>query len=579
MMFLAKLFLFLRVCLGGEIISLTHCLDKVCRTWFKSPPRPFAAHAIGIIEDSWNEKNLFLIEAPTGYGKSTISASIALYTLQEELKTIIAFPLRTLLEDQFRKFNQLFDASTLGKRYMHNLGSPYLIKPVTLTTVDTLSLTMFGIPPEELDRVLRNSSWTSMSSTGHYLFSWSSVALANLVLDEVHLLSDCTKSINFLLTLIRSALDNDQKVILMSATLPESFVNAIMDFASDDLSVHIRFHDGLDSDFVADRREKQYEINVSALGEDRFEVIKGWIRERDHSRVLVVFNTIADAVEFYRRIRNDFNGYSKLLLHSRFNGRDREAKAEMLEKIKNREKYIIVSTQIVEAGVDISSDLFITEACPANSLVQRFGRFLRYEGEFEGDAYVWYRVDDSQELRAKNGKYGVYDAELVSRTVGRLKGIRNLHLPENYEKILEVYGPEDFVYSKREIDGLFEVFMNFERGGEKAVEKFIELEGSFVRESLLVPVVDGELLNSCTTDGRVNLEMLTKLCVPVDIRVLKYKPLKAVFTERGGEMKSESSVVRDYRIVDERRYLRDSVNIAAVVVEAEYDSELGLLMG
>ncbi len=113
---------------------------------------------------------------------------------------------------------------------------------------------------------------------------------------------------------------------------------------------------------------------------------------------------------------------------------------------------------------------------------------------------------------------------------------------------------------------------------EGNLEKFIELEGSFVRDSLLVPVVNGESLRSCIdADGRVDLEMLTKMCVPVDIRVLKYKPLKAVFIKRDGEMESESSVVGDYRIVDEKRYLRDSVNIAAVVVEAEYDSELGLL--
>ncbi len=560
-------------------MGLIDCLDKVCRTWFKSPPRPFAAHAIERIEDSWNEKNLFLIEAPTGYGKSTISASIALYTLKEELKSIIAFPLRTLLEDQFRKFSHLFDANMLGKRYMHNPGSPYLVKPVTLTTVDTLSLTMFGIPPEELDRVLRGSSWTSTSSVGHYLFSWSSVALANLVLDEVHLLSDCIKSINFLFTLIRSALDNDQRVILMSATLPESFVSAMKDFiGGDERLTQIKFYDELDSNFVADRREKQYEIDLSALGEDRFEVIKHWVGESNHSRVLVIFNSVADAIEFYRRIKHEFEGYSKLLLHSRFNNRDREAKAEMLEKIKNGEKYIVVSTQVVEAGVDISSDLLITEACPANSLVQRFGRFLRYEGEVEGEAHVWYSVDDTEGLRVKNGKYGIYDAELVSKTIEGLEGIHNLHLPESYEKLLKIYDSNDFYYNREEIEGLFEVFMNFERGGEKAVEKFIELEGSFVRDSLLVPVVNGESLRSCIdADGRVDLEMLTKMCVPVDIRVLKYKPLKAVFIKRDGEMESESSVVGDYRIVDEKRYLRDSVNIAAVVVEAEYDSELGLL--
>src|SRR2546428_9715926 len=41
---------------------------------------------------------------------------------------------------------------------------------------------------------------------------------------------------------------------------------------------------------------------------------------------------------------------------------------------------IIVATQVVEAGVDISAGCLVTELAPWPSLVQRFGRCARYGG-------------------------------------------------------------------------------------------------------------------------------------------------------------------------------------------------------
>ena len=81
---------------------LTTYFKRVIETWFGGEnKRPFVGYAIKKLEEDWSDKNVFVIEAPTGYGKSTISATVALYSINEELKSIIAFHLRTLLEDQY----------------------------------------------------------------------------------------------------------------------------------------------------------------------------------------------------------------------------------------------------------------------------------------------------------------------------------------------------------------------------------------------------------------------------------------------------------------------------------------------
>jgi CRISPR-associated endonuclease/helicase Cas3 len=103
--------------------------------------RKFIDYAISVLNDKWNEYNIFIIDAPTGYGKTTISASISLFTINEELKSIVILPLRSLIEDQYERFKKITEF--VGKRYMNNPDSKYLLKPVTLTTIDTFALTFF----------------------------------------------------------------------------------------------------------------------------------------------------------------------------------------------------------------------------------------------------------------------------------------------------------------------------------------------------------------------------------------------------------------------------------------------------
>lgn len=103
---------------------------------------------------------------------------------------------------------------------------------------------------------------------------------------------------------------------------------------------------------------------------------------------LVVVNRVETAVELYENLqkltRKVGSEQTDLrLVHSRFRAHERKA---WREEFLNRAACapgtdrIIVSTQVVEAGVDISAALLITELAPWASLVQRFGRSARWGG-------------------------------------------------------------------------------------------------------------------------------------------------------------------------------------------------------
>ena len=538
--------------------------------------RPFISDAINVLDSKWNEKNLFIIEAPTGYGKSSITASLALKTFRDNGKLLVVFPLRVLLEDQFRKLADDIireDGSVLGKKYMHEPDSPYLIKPITLTTVDTLSLTMFGLAPEDLSRVV--GSWNEWSGTshktvGHYLFSWSSVFLSDIILDEVHLLTDSTKSLTYLIALLEYAIRNEQRIILMSATLSRYFRHIIENslFRYRRKIEWVEF-DGKDKDFMSERLSKRYNIHVAELSSsNKFNTLLSWLEEekaKGFRRALVVFNTVGDAITFYRLVEDS----NKLLLHSRFSTIDKEEKQEILAKLRGANSYVIVGTQSIEAGLDISSDLLITELSPASSLIQRFGRFLRYDGEDEGAAYVWY--EDT--LKGKR-RYKVYDAELCRRTLSFMKEAErklNFHVPygENGYKSL-IDGTYDGVVEQvnmREVDRMLSSFLDFNSISD-AISLFLRLEGSFVREALTIPV---------NTEGAQ--EEVIPISHSMFKRLLELGKVKGIIPG-GHERIEEITQYEKQQLMDQYSAVKFLFkrNVAAFVIEGYYDSELGLVV-
>ncbi len=112
-------------------------------------------------------------------------------------------------------------------------------------------------------------------------------------------------------------------------------------------------------------------------------------RHRPGTLSLVIVNTVDRANQVFEQLekkkgKKKDTGPELRLVHSRFRGQER---AQWRESFLNREANIpeagriIVATQVVEAGVDISAQLLVTELAPWPSLVQRFGRCARYAGE------------------------------------------------------------------------------------------------------------------------------------------------------------------------------------------------------
>ncbi len=109
-------------------------------------------------------------------------------------------------------------------------------------------------------------------------------------------------------------------------------------------------------------------------------------KHKSATLTLVVLNRVDRAQELCSALEKLSKKQSLppiLLVHSRFRPMEREALSATLRDT-GPEGRIIISTQAIEAGVDISSRTLVTELAPWSSLVQRFGRCNR-NGEWNSE--------------------------------------------------------------------------------------------------------------------------------------------------------------------------------------------------
>ena len=167
---------------------------------------------------------------------------------------------------------------------------------------------------------------------------------------------------------------------------------------------------------------------------------------------LVVLNTVKRAVEVWKKLRSDRaltqTNVDIRLVHSRFRSAERKSWADtFLNRAAcapgtNR---IIVATQVIEAGVDISASLLMTELAPWTSLVQRFGRCVRWGGA--GQVVV---ADFEYKSDRNSAPYTKDELDAAREACNELRDIGPLHL----ERFEEEHGgllPHLYPYAPRHL--------------------------------------------------------------------------------------------------------------------------------
>ena len=114
--------------------------------------------------------------------------------------------------------------------------------------------------------------------------------------------------------------------------------------------------------------------------------------EQEGQSVLVILSTIDDTKKLYETLSGSVDTRIELL-NTHFTPEDRRRKIETCQAILDPDqetieaRVILISTQLIEAGVDISFPVLYRDICPVPSVVQSAGRCNR-NGEADGKGAV-----------------------------------------------------------------------------------------------------------------------------------------------------------------------------------------------
>ena len=266
--------------------------------------------------------------------------------------------------------------------------------------------------------------------------------------------------------------------------------------------------------------------------------------------VLVLCNTVRKAQQVYEKLLElNMDGDDNVqirLLHSRFIKKDRKLLEHQIQRDAAQGKNIIwISTQIVEASLDIDFDLLYTEMCPADSLLQRMGRCWRkrnYDGKIMDDkpnVYVYNtrnsvgsnRVYEFKEIYDKSwdmllkydgrimteeDKFDYIDEVYSSNEVKNggytkkittcLNALEHL-LPNSLDKsdaknlfrnVQSITVMPDEIYNLPEVQGLLDKMALIRDGGLKDKKKYRALERKLMEYTLSLNV---EAMRYCMADS------------------------------------------------------------------------------
>lgn len=383
----------------------------------------------------WNLDNRILsLNVPTGTGKTLTSLSFALklrYRLKNEKnfmpRIIYALPFLSIIDQNYDVFEDVVTQggglkdSRLLLKHHHLADANYKIEDRDDEyKADESLLLLEGWNAEIIVTTFWQFFYTLFSNRNKLLRKFKKLANSIIILDEVQavphqywqLIHDATK------TLCEKF---NSYVIFVTATEPLIFDEAIGEIKEITQNRN-EYFSGLD------RIELIPRIETSLTLEDFELLVEKDLTDNPKKDFLIVLNTISSANEIYKFIQElKLENTEKFYLSTNVIPKER---LERIRTIKgpsekgvpnesSRKRKVIVSTQLIEAGVDIDADIVYRDFAPMDSINQVAGRCNRNSAKADkGTVSIFILKDDRKEFY----KY-IYDPFLMSKTLDILRPI------------------------------------------------------------------------------------------------------------------------------------------------------------
>lgn len=405
-----------------------------------------------------SEKNsrIFYIEAPTGSGKSNLSMNLSfkLAQMDEELRKIYyIYPFNTLIEQNQeimektfgnypnimekiaiinsitpikqvkdeRKREEEIENGTYYERAL--LNRQFLNYPMILTTHVSLFDTIFGDSKESA-------------------FGFHQLVGSVLILDEIqsYKYKIWGEIITFLAELAEFL---HMKIIIMSATLPN--LNEL-NKKSTETSYLIKDRDKY---FTHPCFKERVNISRELLEQEMsMEVLLKHIKKNcgKEKKILIEFIRKASAEEFYQRLLEEKMFKNVFCMTGDDSILERK---QMLQKIKDEKEVVLVSTQVIEAGVDIDMDIGYKAIAKMDSEEQFMGRINRSYTKGRTGIVYFFEMDNPKTIYGGGDSRVNREFRITNENIWGF--LKNKNFPAYYKEILDLWKKNNEKDSERKV--------------------------------------------------------------------------------------------------------------------------------
>lgn len=476
----------------------------------------------------------FRLTLPTGLGKTLMGLYLSgVMQDQNTPRTVVyALPYLSIIEQTVDVARRVFGKTDVSVIQHHSLSFP----ETQSDDEPNFEKARFALEDWDADLVVTTFDqlfYSFLSQDRSFIRRFFRLPGSVFLLDEVQTIpARLIPAVETFLGKLRDKFGT--KIIYMTATHPP-FLRSIVSIVQDE------------KPYFESLRRTRLRLNLRdpIAFSDYLSQVCDWLLERKGKKILLVANTIRSARDLFARLSKLRENESKFNRLQLFYLSGSVVPIERLQQIKkirqlikeNPEAWIcVVSTQCVEAGVDLDMDEAVRDFAPWDSLLQICGRVNRFGKRSCADVWVYRWIDD-----ATNREFHsyIYDSVFTAATFDVLADCQIIEEEQYYgiqqkyvqalERRLSNESSQEILHSALtwQFDKLD--FQNLFRGQEKAWKVSVFCVADNTAEHLKEIAI--ELWSS--KNPRRALELIIELC-----SLSIFKPLSTFLNITGDMMKS-----------------------------------------
>jgi len=400
-------------------------------------------------EKAWEEIDRFISQSPkgtlrltlpTGLGKTLMGLYLSGQMQKEASSSIIyALPYLSIIEQATEVARSLFSQNGVSIIQHHSLSFP---QEKDEEDKDKLNFQQarFSLENWDADLVITTFDqllYSFLSSDRGFIHRFFRLPGSVLILDEVQTLpARLIPAVESLLQSLRKKLN--LKILYMTATHPPFLKNVQPVLQNEE-----QFFKPLRRTQLRLELEKPIPFTKYLNG------LSDWLRKRRGKNILFVANTIRsslklfDCINSFKEQDGDFQDVHLFYLSGNVAPVDRLKRINQIKKLlkDDSDKWIVVvSTQCVEAGVDIDMDEVVRDFGPWDSIMQICGRGNRFGSRACADVWIYRWLDDLTDQHREFYRY-IYDPVFTDATLSMLSSYKTVR-EEEYLNLQRQYVQE-----------------------------------------------------------------------------------------------------------------------------------------